>query len=106
MPTQDEVKHIADLARIELSDEEIKKHQEQLERILDYVGKLAEVKTDGVATADGGTMELENVWRADEIKTQNSINLPTGKAGKTQERNLIDMAGEVEGRQVKVKSVF
>jgi aspartyl-tRNA(Asn)/glutamyl-tRNA(Gln) amidotransferase subunit C len=99
MLTQDEVKHIANLARIELSDEEIKKHQEQLGRILDYVGKLAEAKTEGVPLADGGTIDLENVWRADEVKTQNSIN-------KTQEKDLINMAGEVEGRQVKVKSVF
>ena len=99
MITQDEVKHIANLARIELTPEEEKKHQEQLGRILDYVGKLAEAKTEGVPLADGGIMDLENVCRADEIKTQNSRN-------KTQEKDLISMAGEVEGGQVKVKSVF
>jgi len=99
MITQNEVKHIAELARIELSDEEIKKYQEQLGRILDYVDKLSKVDTAGVPTADGGTIDLENVWRTDESKIQNPIN-------KTQEKELIKMAGEVEKGQVKVKSVF
>jgi aspartyl-tRNA(Asn)/glutamyl-tRNA(Gln) amidotransferase subunit C len=99
MLTQEEVKHIAELARIELTKEEEKKYQEQLGRILDYVEKLAEVKTEGVTTADGGTIDLENVWRADEVKTQNPIN-------KTQEKELIKMAPETQAGQIKVKNVF
>ena len=65
MLTPEEVKHVADLARIDLTPEEIEKYQQQLSRILDYVGKLATAQTDGVPTADGGTINLENVWRED-----------------------------------------
>jgi aspartyl-tRNA(Asn)/glutamyl-tRNA(Gln) amidotransferase subunit C len=99
MLTKEEVKHIADLARLELTPEEIEKYQTQLGRILDYVGKLAEVRTEGVPTADGGTMELENVWRADVTRDKE---LET----RDKKINLIKMAAEVERGQVKVKSVF
>ncbi|MDD5289984.1 MAG: Asp-tRNA(Asn)/Glu-tRNA(Gln) amidotransferase subunit GatC [Patescibacteria group bacterium] len=97
MLTQEEVKHIADLARLELVPEEIEKYQTQLGRILDYINKLAEAKTEGVSTADGGTTDLENVWRTDE-----KSEIGNQKSG----TDLIKMAGEVEGGQVKVKSVF
>lgn len=97
MLTQEEVKHIADLARIELTEEEEKKYQEQLGRILDYVNKLSEAKTDGVPTADGGTIGLENVWRSDEKTEIRNQKLGT---------ELIKMAPETGGEQVKVKNVF
>lgn len=97
MISEQEVKHISDLARIELNEQELKKYQEQLGSILDYVDKLKEVETDGVATADGGTRGLENVWRQD--NQQSTINKEQGK-------DLIKMAPETENNQVKVKSVF
>lgn len=99
MLNQDEVKHIADLARIELTEEEEKKYQEQLGRILDYVNKLSEAKTEGVVTADGGTIGLENGWREDEIRDKE---LETRDKGSI----LIDTAPEIQNRQIKVKSVF
>lgn len=99
MFTLEEIKHIADLARIELSEQSTEQYREQLGRVLDYMEKIKEVNTLGVATADGGTRDLENVWREDEIRTQNPIN-------NTQENILINMAPDVEQGQVKVKSVF
>ncbi len=97
MLTQEEVKHIADLARLELSEAEVKKYQAQLGKILDYMEKLKEVKVKGVATADGGTRELENVWRSDAQPTTSN---------QQQATDLINAAPEVETGQVKVKSVF
>lgn len=95
MIDKSEVEHIAKLARLELNQEEKEKYQNQLGDILDYVKKLQEVETDGIETADGGTRDLENVWRDD--KAQNSINNKQG---------LINMAPEKEDNQIKVKSVF
>ena len=46
--TREEVKHIATLARLELSDEEIARYQSELTRILEYVSQLQEVDTTGV----------------------------------------------------------
>lgn len=43
-----EVEHVAWLARLALGDEEKQLMAEQLGRILDYMGKLREVDTEGV----------------------------------------------------------
>ena len=41
---KEEVLHVADLARIELSDEEIGKYQVELKQLLDEVEKIKDVK--------------------------------------------------------------
>lgn len=48
MLTKEQVKHIAKLARIGLSEEEIEKFTKDLSRILDYVKELQEVDTEQV----------------------------------------------------------
>ncbi len=94
-----EVEHIADLAHIELSEQEKEKYLAQLGRVLDYFEKLKEVKTAGVEAADGGTRNLYNIWRADEAQNQDN-------ATSKQADDLIKLAPEKEGRQIKVKSIF
>jgi len=44
----DQVRHIAKLARIAMSDEEIERLAPELNNILGWVEQLAEVNTDGV----------------------------------------------------------
>ena len=90
-----QVEHVAQLARIELDSKEVKKYQAQLDKILDYIEKLQEVKTDGINTADGGTRDLENIWRED--RRQSTIN---------NQQQLIEMSPEVEKNQIKVKPIF
>ena len=46
--TREEIEHLAKLARLELSEEEIVRYQGEMGRILDYVGELREVDTKGV----------------------------------------------------------
>lgn len=65
--TEDEVKHIASLARIRLSKEEMKKFKKQLGSIIDYFDKLNEVKTKGVEPTSQVT-GLVNKLRKDEIR--------------------------------------
>ncbi|MDP2664107.1 MAG: Asp-tRNA(Asn)/Glu-tRNA(Gln) amidotransferase subunit GatC, partial [bacterium] len=48
MISKEEVKHIAKLARLGLSDKEIGKFQKDLSSILDYVEKLKKVDVSGV----------------------------------------------------------
>lgn len=48
MLSKDEVKHIAELARIGLSEDEIEKYQKDLSAILDWVEQLKEVDVEGV----------------------------------------------------------
>ena len=46
--TKDEVKKVAHLARLELNENEINNHAEQLEKILDYIRQLEKIDTDDV----------------------------------------------------------
>jgi aspartyl-tRNA(Asn)/glutamyl-tRNA(Gln) amidotransferase subunit C len=43
-----EVNHIADLARLNLTEEEKRKYQEQLSAILDYAARLQQLDTSGI----------------------------------------------------------
>ena len=46
--SQDEIRHIAKLAKLRFNDEEISEFAGQFNRIVSYVEKLNEVNTDGV----------------------------------------------------------
>jgi aspartyl-tRNA(Asn)/glutamyl-tRNA(Gln) amidotransferase subunit C len=47
--TLEEVKHIAELARLELTNEEIQRYQQQLSDVLDYAVRLQQVDTSQIA---------------------------------------------------------
>lgn len=64
MLTQEEVKKIATLARIALSDAEVEKFQKDLSAVLDYVAELNQVNVDGVVEVSQVT-GLVNVQRSD-----------------------------------------
>jgi len=61
---EDLVRHIGKLSRIELSDEQVATFAVQLTSILGYVGKLAELDTDGVEPL-AHAVELSNVLADD-----------------------------------------
>ena len=67
MITQDELRHLAKLAKLKLSDAELQKLTPQLDSILEFVSQLDEVNTKGVAETHQ-TTGLENVYREDEIE--------------------------------------
>lgn len=64
MLTEEEVKKVAEMARIELTDVEVAKFQKDLSSVLDYVAELQEVDTSGLEIVSSVT-GLENVHRAD-----------------------------------------
>ena len=47
--SSDEVKKVAQLARLELNDNEIQQHAEQLEKILDYIKQLERINTENIS---------------------------------------------------------
>jgi aspartyl-tRNA(Asn)/glutamyl-tRNA(Gln) amidotransferase subunit C len=63
--TPEEVKHIARLARVGLSDDDIALFQVQLSEILDYFQRLREVDTEKLPPT-AHTLPLHNVFRDDE----------------------------------------
>jgi len=66
--TKDEVKKVAQLARLELNEDEINNHAEQLEKILDYIRQLEKIDTDDVPPTTRA-IEVINVFRKDEKKS-------------------------------------
>jgi aspartyl-tRNA(Asn)/glutamyl-tRNA(Gln) amidotransferase subunit C len=63
--SRDEVLHVARLARLELSEEEIERFGQQLDAILEAVGKVAELDLGDVEPT-AHPLALVNVWAADE----------------------------------------
>jgi len=97
MPISNEdVRHIAGLARIRLTNEEERKFEEELSSILKFVGKLSEIDAAGVMSETGGT-RAENVMREDHVGHSEL----EGKS-----RELLDSVPEREKDWVKVKAVF
>jgi aspartyl-tRNA(Asn)/glutamyl-tRNA(Gln) amidotransferase subunit C len=63
--TLDEVRHVAELAKLRLTEAEIAQYAEQLSAILDYAQMLQSVDTSNVPPTPY-VLPLENVMRADE----------------------------------------
>jgi aspartyl-tRNA(Asn)/glutamyl-tRNA(Gln) amidotransferase subunit C len=64
-PAQIDVAHVAQLARLNLTEEETKLFQAQLERVLEYAEKLREPDTSQVEAA-AHAIPIFNVFREDE----------------------------------------
>ena len=65
--TKDEVKKVSHLARLELNENEINSHADQLEKILEYIKQLEKIDTDDVPCTTRA-IEVINVFRKDEKK--------------------------------------
>lgn len=46
--TRDDVVRVAELAYLDLTEDELEKYRRQIDEILDYIGKLNELDTSGV----------------------------------------------------------
>jgi len=64
--TAKEVRHVADLARLELSPEEVELFTGDMNRILDYMDQLNELDTGGVEPTSH-VLSLKNVFREDVV---------------------------------------
>ena len=62
--TRDEVLHVARLARLELSDDEVTRFQEQLSAILEAVSKVSELDLYDVPPTSH-PLEIANAWAED-----------------------------------------
>jgi aspartyl-tRNA(Asn)/glutamyl-tRNA(Gln) amidotransferase subunit C len=62
--SRDDVSHVAYLARLGLTEEELARLEGQLNHILDQYAKLAELDTEAIPPT-AQTIELENILRED-----------------------------------------
>ena len=65
--TEAEVRHVAKLARLKVSDDEVRMFTGQLGAVLDYVAQLQEVDTEGVEPL-AHALAVHNVLREDEVR--------------------------------------
>lgn len=91
--SEDQVKHIARLARIHLEAEEIEKFKVELSSILDFVEQLNEVDTVNVLPTSQVT-GLENRTRPDEVTYEFS------------RESMLDSAIETAEEHLKVRGIF
>ena len=91
--TTDDVRAIADLARLELSEDDVARYQRQLSDILDYFQKLEELDTSHIDPTSS-VLPLTNVMRADEVRQA----LPVAEA--------IANAPDSDGEQFRVRAVL
>ena len=64
--SSDDVRHVARLAEIELSDGEISKITPQLDKILEHIARVSAVDTDGIQPTSHA-LDIKNVFRDDII---------------------------------------
>lgn len=91
--TADDVRKVAQLARLDLPEERIATYTVQLERILDYVAHLQQVDTEGVPPTTRA-VEVVNVTREDRVE-------PTPVR-----EELLDLAPQREGDFFRVPKIL
>jgi aspartyl-tRNA(Asn)/glutamyl-tRNA(Gln) amidotransferase subunit C len=70
--TLEDVEHVANLARLEFSDEEKKTLMNQLNKILEYMEKLNELDTSNVEPL-AQVIPLSNIFREDAVKPSSPV---------------------------------
>ena|SRR3989344_7106320 len=98
MLSNKDIQHIAQLARITIAEKDEEKLKEELSSILDYINKLNEVNTEGIAPLYQ-TTELVNSIRPDEYRKDFVMDEELNK-------KLIGQAPKKEERFIKVRSVL
>lgn len=91
--TLEEVTHIAELARLQLTEQEMARYAEQLSDILDYAARLQSVDTSGISPTDR-VSTTGNVLRKDEARQSLS------------QKELLANAPEIEKGQFKVPPIL
>jgi aspartyl-tRNA(Asn)/glutamyl-tRNA(Gln) amidotransferase subunit C len=92
--SSDDVRHLAQLSSLQLTDSEVEALRHDIEAILGYVEQLSQLDTTGVEPTYQVT-DLENVWREDEV--QEDAVTP---------EQLLELAPESASNQVKVPKVL
>jgi len=95
MISKEEVKHIAKLARLGLTQKEIEKMQKELSSILDYIEKLKEVDVSNVEPMSH-SVEVKNIMRKDEKSRKYEV----------KSSRLMGLAPETREGYLKVKSIL
>jgi len=83
-----DVEHVAHLARLGLTDDEITLLQGQLNHILEQYAKLAELPTDDIPPT-AQTIELENILREDVVTPSLPVAEVLGNAAEAEDGYIV-----------------
>jgi aspartyl-tRNA(Asn)/glutamyl-tRNA(Gln) amidotransferase subunit C len=86
MLSRDQVLHVARLARLELSDEEVERFAGELSKVLDHIEKINELGDLADVPPTSHVISVENALRADEPRPSLPVetaleNAPDAAAG-------------------------
>ena len=95
MISKEEVRHIAELARLELSEKEIEKMQKDLSSILDYFNLLKKAPSPAKILQQQNLGEQAGNLRRDEVISSHDINY-----------QLIAAAPDKKDDYIKVKAIL
>lgn len=91
--SEDQVKHVAHLARLAITEEEAQMLTDQLDKIITYAEELNELNTDNVEPT-AHVLEIKNVMREDRAEK----GLPR--------EEVLKNAPEHQGGQIKVPGIM
>ena len=91
--TIEEVRHLAVLARVRMTEEELERMRDQMSNILENFDVLSQVDTEGVEPT-GPSVDLNTVMRKDEV----APSLPL--------KDVLDNAPSTEGDLFRVRAVL
>ncbi|OGM05525.1 hypothetical protein A2125_00800 [Candidatus Woesebacteria bacterium GWB1_43_5] len=84
--SSDDVKHVAQLAKLSLTGQEVKKFQKQLEKVIDYISELNEIDIKNVEPTSQMT-GLTNVYRNDKVVSENCLSQENALSGTSKKHN-------------------
>lgn len=93
--TKEEIRHIATLARIGLSEEEINKNQKELSVVLDYFKKLKKVNTKKIDSV-GYITRMNSIYKDDNIE----------ECSENVHKQIMKNVPQIKDNQIKVRSVL
>jgi aspartyl-tRNA(Asn)/glutamyl-tRNA(Gln) amidotransferase subunit C len=91
--TSEQIEHIANLAKLELTAEELILYRQQLSSILDYVASLQELDTSQIAPTSS-VLPLQSLLRPDDPQPGLPVEL------------LLSSAPDIEKNQYRIPPVF
>jgi len=92
--TREEINHLAELSNFDLESQEKEALRGDLENIIKYISELDSLDTEGVEPTYQ-VFEMENIWRAEEILSQDA-----------DREQLLALTREEKDNQIKVPKVL
>lgn len=98
--TQDDVKHVANLARLQINESELGEYQNNLSKILEHINELNKVDTEGVVPMFNTMRENEDFYlhpsKKRDDEAQNSLPV----------EDVLQNAPDKAYNQIKIKAVI